>query len=100
MPEQKPRPPENVIYANSLIAFMGTDEVLLDFRRTSPEAPDPDKAEVLVRIIGTREFAEDIVGLLSGLLAKQKKKKNQKSNLSRVGYESTDKSAIFPTNLR
>ncbi len=81
MENSKPTPPGNVIFANALTVTVGPDEVLLDFKRTSPESPDATKAEVLVRVIGTTKFLEVISTLLTNsakrLQEERKKTKSQ-----------------------
>jgi len=49
--EEEPREPFPVIYVNFARITHGPLEFLLDFKRSTPEQPDPNKSQPLVRII-------------------------------------------------
>lgn len=74
---KKTIPEEKTMFVNAVTASLSSNEVIFDFKRVSPEIPNIDDAEVLIRIIGTKEFFEVFRDLLNridkSIQEKQKK---------------------------
>jgi hypothetical protein len=66
------RPDERfpVIYSNFARITHGPFEVLIDFKRSSPEQPDANQAEPLVRIVLTPVIAKSFLHALQENIAK------------------------------
>ena len=64
MPDEEPTEAFPVVYVNFARITHGPLEFLLDFKRSTPEQPDPNKSQPLIRVILHPAVAKSFVRAL------------------------------------